>query len=590
MPLILQSEKVVRKCQEHELELIFYCETCDQLVCQYCIVRYHIKHDHDTVKKMAIKHRKELDKIMEPVEKMIEGLSVAHKEISNTRDKIRAQADDIDEEIDRYYEGLHRRLQQQRDKLTKELHEVSRQKKKNVSLQLEQMEHMQAQLVNIKELNSAMKNGSDQDALLMKKQLVDDVKRISDGYNKLDTQLATIEFVPVEEYIKSIPQFGYLSHGDVCPENCEALGILEMVYRRENIKFKVLTKDHSNRPCQKGVGKVVIQAQSNIRDVTPVEVKDNIDGSYSASFVANQIGEVNLSVTIKGQHIKGSPFIIKVHGKYTILDKPTKVVNADDRMGTPWGIAFGRDGMYAVGDSQKHRIWIFDKHDQLIRKFGSKGTGNGEFNRPIGVAFDSNNDLYVTDYNNHRVQKFDINGTYMFQFGTQGSGNGCLQHPIGILIHKDKVYVAQWTVHLISVFQLDGQLSYIIGPDHLHNPHYMAVNANDQLLVTNIGSHCITMFTLDGNYVGKFGAPGTGRGELNEPLNIAIDIHGFILVIERANSRVSIFNKDGIFVHSFGSGGGGLGQFAWPNGIAISPTGDIYTGDTSNCRIQIFST
>ena len=172
-------------CPKHELELNFYCETCDQLVCQYCIMKDHLKHDHDTVKEMAIKHRKELDKIMEPVEKMIEGLSVACKKVSNMRGKIGAQVDDIDKEIDRYYEELHQRLQQQRDELKKELHEACRQKKKEVTLQLE---HTQAELESIKELNGAMKNGSDQEALLMKKQVVDDVKRISESYNKLDTQ------------------------------------------------------------------------------------------------------------------------------------------------------------------------------------------------------------------------------------------------------------------------------------------------------------------------------------------------------------------------------------------------------------------
>ena len=200
-------------CQKHELELNFYCETCHQLACHYCIMKDHLKHDHDTVKEMAIKHRKELDKIMEPVEKMIEGFSIACKKVSNTRDKIGAQADHIDKEIDRYYEELHRRLQQQRDELKKELHEVSRQKKKEVTLQLEQMEHTQAQLESIKELNGAMKKGSDQETLLMKKQVVDDVKRISDSYNKLDTQpvqSATMEFIPVEEYKKSMPQFGAL--------------------------------------------------------------------------------------------------------------------------------------------------------------------------------------------------------------------------------------------------------------------------------------------------------------------------------------------------------------------------------------------
>ena len=555
------------------------------------IMKDHLKHDHDTVKEMAIKHRKELDKIMEPVEKMIEGLSVACKKVSNMRGKIGAQADDIDKEIDRYYEELYRRLQQQRDELKKELHEACRQKKKEVTLQLEQMEHTQAELESIKELNGAMKNGSDQEALLMKKQVVDDVKRISESYNKLDTQpvqSATMEFVPVEEYKKSMPQFGHLSHDDVCPVNCDA-DLPQYVFEG-NVKFQVVTRDKTNHLCHKGGSEVVIQAQSSRGDVTPVEVKDNKDGSYSASFVANQVGEVKLSVTIKGQQIKGSPFNVKVHAKYTIIDKPSKVVNEGGRMGTPWGIAFGRDGMWAVTDSTNDCVWIFDKEDQLIRKFGSNGKGNGQFSTPEGVAFDANNHLYVTDPGNYRVQVFDITGTYLFQFGSLGSGNGQLKTPVDITVHDGKLYVGEYSNHRISVFQLDGQFSHIIGSGHLDYPWYIAFSSSDQLLVANFGHHCISIFTLDGNYVGKFGTQGTGRGQLSSPVGIATDMYGFILVTEDDNNRVSIFDKDGVFVHCFGSKGSGHSQFSSPRGIAISPTGDIYISDRENKRIQIFST
>ena len=578
-------------CQKHELELNFYCETCDQLVCQYCIMKDHFKHDHDTVKEMAIKHRKELDKIMEPVEKMSEGLSVACKKVSNTRDKIGAQANDIDKEIDRYYEELHRRLQQQRDELKKELHEASRQKKKEVTLQLEQMEHAQAQLESIKELKGAMKNGSDQETLLMKKQVVDDVKRISDSYNKLDTQpvqSATMEFVPVEEYKNSMPQFGHLSHGDVCPLNCEV--DLPQHILEGKVEFKVVTKDKNNYLHHKGGSKVIIQAQSSRGDITPVEVKDNKDGSYSASFVANEVGEVKLSVTIKGQQIKGSPFNVKVHGKYTTIDKPSKVVNEGGRMGQPRGIAFGRDGMWAVTDDTNHCVWIFDREDQLVRKFGSNGTDNGKFDCPYGIAFDANNHLYVTDFSNHRIQKFVITGKFMILFGTAGSANGQLTNPLGITVHNDKVYVTECHGKRISVFQLDGQFIHIIGSGQLSNPHYIAVNTNDQLLVADCGHRCISMFTLDGNYVGKFGAQGTGRGLLVYPTGIATDMHGFILVTDNTNNSVLIFDKDLAFVHSFGSKGSGHGQFSFPRQIAISPTGDIYICDTCNKRIQIFST
>ena len=47
-------------------------------------------------------------------------------------------------------------------------------------------------------------------------------------------------------------------------------------------------------------------------EVVLAEVKDNNDGSYSASFVTKHVGEVKLSVTIKGLHIKGSPYSIMV--------------------------------------------------------------------------------------------------------------------------------------------------------------------------------------------------------------------------------------------------------------------------------------
>ena len=577
-------------CQKHELELIFYCETCDQLVCHYCIMKDHLKHDHDTVKEMATKHRKELDKIMEPVEKMIEGLSVARKKVSNMRDKIGAQADDIDKEIDRYFEELHQRLHQQRDELKKELHKACKQKKKEVTLQLEQTEHTQAELESSKELNGAMKNGSDQEALLMKKQVIDNVRRISDSYNKLDiqpVQSATMEFVPVEEYKKSMPQFGHLSYGDVCPVNCEA-DLPQYVFEGK-VKFQVVIRDKSNHLYHKGDSEVVILAQSSRGDVTPVEVKDNKDGSYSASFVANQVGEVKLSVTIKGQQIKGSPFNVKVHGKYTTIDKPSKVVNEGGRIGKPYGIAFGRDGMWAVTDESNHCVWIFDIEDQLVRKFGSYGYGNSHFNRPLGIAFDANNHLYVTENINHRVQKFDINGKFMIKFGTYGSGKCQLNLPSGITVHNDKVCVAEWGGNRISVFQLDGQFSRTIGSGHLSNPYHIAVTSNDQLLVAEYVHHCISIFTLDGNYVGKFGTQGTGRGQLNSPIGIAVDIYGFILVTEDGNNRVSIFDIDGVFIHSFGSRGSDRDQFSSPRQIAISPTGSICICDAANKRIQIFA-
>ena len=129
---------------------------------------------------------------------------------------------------------------------------------------------------------------------------------------------------------------------------------------------------------------------------------------------------------------------------------------------------------------------------------------------------------------------------------------------------------------MVSLVTLLGQVSC-----------YIAVSSNDQLLVADYGHHCISIFTLDGNYVGKFGTQGTGRGQLSYPSGIATDMYGFILVTEDGKNHVTIFNnKEGVFIHSSGSKGYDHGQFSSPHGIAVDPTGDIYVSDAGNKRIQ----
>ena len=482
-------------CQEHDMELNFYCGTCEQLVCHYCTTTDHNGHEHNTVKKMANKNRAELDDIIKPVEEMIGELSKAHQKVTTTREKVEIQATKVDQQIDDYYDQLQRRLQQQREELKKELHEVSSQKKKALSLQLEQMEHTQGQLESMKELNNAIKSGSDQEALFMKKQVTEDVKRMTDGYKQLKTEpveLVTMQFIPVEVHQNSFPQFANVFHDDADPLTSMAENVPSLAYINNNVNFTMVTKNTQGDRCSKGGSEVISQVQSSSTgDVIPVAVKDNQDGTYSASVVPKQAGEVELSVIINGRHIQGSPYSISVCRNYFALNVPSKTVNDDGRLGEPWGIAFGKDGMWAVADRPNHCVYILDSKDQVVTKFGTHGNGNGQFTLPIGVAFDDDNHLYVADEDNHRVQKFTIRGEYMLKFGRCGSNNGQLQYPLGITVHNKRVYVADQDNRRISVFQCDGSFIQTIGQSReLNRPFDVAVT-NNQLLVANYNDHCI---------------------------------------------------------------------------------------------------
>ena len=582
--LAIQPKPKAMMCREHDIELLFYCETCDQLVCMYCTVKDHIGHNHDTVKKMVGKHRQELKKITAPVEEMIRGLSDTHDNIEKMRKKIRQQGDEVNKKIDQHYDGVIQKLIEQKDKLKQQVHDTVSQKVKAVTTQLEEVEYAQAEVLSMKELNDAVEKSSDQEVLSVKKQVIDRMQQITDKCKKVNlppVQRAAMEFVPTEE---AFPQFGLVCSVD--PHNCKlATGMPKYTIKGMKTQFAIITKDDVGNCCSRGGSQVSVQL-GGVNDATQL-VRDSNDGSYMASFVPQQVGEVKLSVFVNGEQIKESPYSVMVRD-YTSVNKHSKIVNNDGNMGRPWGIAFGKNGMWAVADFLNYCVYVFDGEDQLIRTFGSHGSGNGQFKFPEGVAFDYDNHLYVADCGNHRIQKFTIDGLYLLQFGSEGSGNAKIQCPKGLTIHNGKVYISDSDNHRISIFQTDGVFLHTIGSGKVQCPHDVAVN-NNHLLVVDNAHHCIYTFTLDGDYVGKFGTRGTGTGQLNSPYSFAVDLYGFILVADTSNHRMLIFDKDGNYITSFGSKGSAVGQFQRPYGIAVSLNGNIYVSDHNNKRIQIFS-
>ena len=88
----------------------------------------------------------------------------------------------------------------------------------------------------------------------------------------------------------------------------------------------------------------------------------------------------------------------------------------------------------------------------FVKKWGSSGTGDGQFERPQGIALDSSGNVYVGDSNN-QIQKFDSNGKFITKWGSEGTGDGQFQNPSGIAIGSlGNVYVADWGNNRIQVF------------------------------------------------------------------------------------------------------------------------------------------
>jgi streptogramin lyase len=100
----------------------------------------------------------------------------------------------------------------------------------------------------------------------------------------------------------------------------------------------------------------------------------------------------------------------------------------NDVIVAPNGDIFVSEG-HGAGNN---RVYKFDKTGKLIKEWGKKGTGPGEFDQPHCLAFDSKGRLFIGDRNNNRVQVFDQNGTFISEY-RQWS------RPSGIFIDKNDI-------------------------------------------------------------------------------------------------------------------------------------------------------
>jgi hypothetical protein len=74
----------------------------------------------------------------------------------------------------------------------------------------------------------------------------------------------------------------------------------------------------------------------------------------------------------------------------------------------PRGIGF--DGSYfIIADTGSHRIVFISPKGEIVKTWGSMGSGDGHFNNPVAVTSDKKGNYFVADMNNNRVQILDSN-------------------------------------------------------------------------------------------------------------------------------------------------------------------------------------
>ena len=173
---------------------------------------------------------------------------------------------------------------------------------------------------------------------------------------------------------------------------------------------------------------------------------------------------------------------------------------------------------------------------------------------------------------------------------------GGVDRPRGVAINKrGEVVVTEGGGNCVSVFSPSGKKLRSFGTKgssqgQFNCPCGVTVDGEGNILVADTNNNRIQKFTTEGQFLTAVGKYGSGPLQFWHPTGIAFNtINNKVYVADSLNNPIQVLNSDLTFSSTFGKEGSGKGQFSCPWGIACDSTGKVYVADSHNHRIQVFT-
>ena len=218
------------------------------------------------------------------------------------------------------------------------------------------------------------------------------------------------------------------------------------------------------------------------------------------------------------------------------------------------GVASDSTGAIYTGDPSQHQVVKLDPAGNVVSRFGSFGSGPGQFSSPWAYAVDNLDNLYVGDGNNP-TSMFTSGGTFVRSFGS-------FSRALAIDPARN-VYVAEST----QIFKFDSSGTQV-GPAWTSgsggNPTFSFLNgitynpADGHVYAVDANTDKVMEWTADGTFVDSWGSSGTDPGQLREPSGLASDQSGNLYLAEPRLSSGGFGQKR---IQKFTAGGSYLGVY-----------------------------
>jgi streptogramin lyase len=218
-------------------------------------------------------------------------------------------------------------------------------------------------------------------------------------------------------------------------------------------------------------------------------------------------------------------FSVAVQGQALPGPDPLQMENAPDLgyQPVPHGLKIPQDIELGAASSvvwtKENHLILFNRGPNPLMEFDPRGRllktwGQGDYVRPHGMRLDPEGNIWTTDVNGHTVRKMNLDGEVLLTIGRMGEAgepeDGLLNEPTDLTINEE------------------GEVFVLVGHGR--------------------GTPQLLKFNHMGQFMKKWGGPGTAPGQFDTPHSIVVDEEGLIYVADRENRRIQIFDDEGTYL------------------------------------------
>jgi DNA-binding beta-propeller fold protein YncE len=220
----------------------------------------------------------------------------------------------------------------------------------------------------------------------------------------------------------------------------------------------------------------------------------------------------------------------------------------------PSSMAIRADGVIFVVSRGKsstknsNGIQMVTKDHDFLGQIGTYGAGLGGMMWPTSVVLDGDENLYLADEYFNKVTKYDREGNPITEWGTKGSGDGQFNQPSGLLIQDQLIYLVDSRNNRIQMYSLDGEFqgqwgSGGDGEGEFNLPWGISDDSEGNIYLADWRNDRIQKFDSNGNYISAIG--GGKTSVLDRPSDVAVDPDGNIYVTDWGSQRLLVLDQSG---------------------------------------------